>query len=313
MLTYSWYQWILFFFIYCFFGWIIESTYVSLQKRHFVNRGFLRLPMIPLYGTGAVMMLWVSIPVRDNLILVYISGVIAATALEYITGWCMERLFKMKYWDYSNQKFQLHGYICLGTSLSWGLLTILLTEVIHEPIEHLVLSIPAWAALPVVVVIGAMFITDTIQSVKAALDLGKTLETMTRIREEVEEIQLLLEELITATQLRKEEILEQAELRKAEFQEQAELWAAERKEQVLLRKTVLQKEISQRLEDEFPELTERLAALSERRRALSEKLGVYRAGLIRRNPTASSARFNEALKELKEYLEELKNSKDSEK
>ena len=79
------------------------------------------------------MMLWVSIPVRDSLPLVYLSGVIAATALEYVTGWCMERLFQMKYWDYSNQKFQLHGYICLGTSLSWGLLTIFLTEIIHEP------------------------------------------------------------------------------------------------------------------------------------------------------------------------------------
>ena len=82
MYSYNEWQWILFFFCYCFFGWIFESSYVSLRKRHLVNRGFLRLPMLPLYGTGAVMMLFVSLPVKDNLILVYFSGVIAATLLD---------------------------------------------------------------------------------------------------------------------------------------------------------------------------------------------------------------------------------------
>ena len=82
MYTYTWYQWLTFFYLYCFFGWIFESTYVSLKQKRFVNRGFLRLPMLPLYGSGAVMMLWVSLPFQDSLILTYISGVIGATALE---------------------------------------------------------------------------------------------------------------------------------------------------------------------------------------------------------------------------------------
>lgn len=46
MYTYAWYHWLTFFYVYCFFGWIFESTYVSLKQRHFVNRGFLRLPML---------------------------------------------------------------------------------------------------------------------------------------------------------------------------------------------------------------------------------------------------------------------------
>ena len=135
MYSYEWYQWLAFFYIYCFFGWIFESAYVSFLKKRFVNRGFLHLPLLPLYGTGAVMMLWVSLPVKDNLFLVYAAGVIAATILEYVTGWGMEKLFKVKYWDYSDQRFQLNGYICLSSSIAWGFLTILLTEVIHRPIE----------------------------------------------------------------------------------------------------------------------------------------------------------------------------------
>ena len=121
MYTYTWYQWLAFFYVYCFLGWIFESTYVSLKQKRLVNRGFLRLPMLPL---------------------VYISGFIAATALEYVTGAVMERLFKVRYWDYSSQPFQLHGYICLSSSIAWGFLTILMTDVIHEPIARTVLAVP---------------------------------------------------------------------------------------------------------------------------------------------------------------------------
>ena len=78
--SYSAPQWLLVFFLYCVLGWCFETTVVSVKQRHFVNRGFLRLPMLPLYGTGAVMMLWVSLPVKNNLFLVYCSGVVAAIA-----------------------------------------------------------------------------------------------------------------------------------------------------------------------------------------------------------------------------------------
>lgn len=190
MYTYTWYQWLAFFYLYCFFGWIFESTYVSLKKKEFVNRGFLRLPMLPLYGSGAVMMLWVSLPVHDNLLLVYISGFIAATALEYVTGAVMERLFKVRYWDYSNQPFQLNGYICLSSSIAWGFLTIFMTDVIHEPIA------------------------------RAVLALGHTLEAMTKLKADIETLQshieLLREEAIERGALTREKTAEKLAAAQAE-------------------------------------------------------------------------------------------------
>ncbi len=190
MYTYPWYHWITFFFTYSFFGWIFESAYVSLLQHRFVNRGFLRMPLLPLYGTGAVMMLWLSLPVKDNVVLVYFAGVIGATVLEYVTGYVMERLFKMKYWDYSNQPFNLNGYICLSSSVAWGFLTIFLTEVIHQPIAALVLSLKPWVEFPIIAVVGAMFAADTVVSVKEALDLGKALEAMTKMKAELDELQV---------------------------------------------------------------------------------------------------------------------------
>jgi len=200
MYTYTWYQWLAFFYLYCFFGWIFESTYVSLKKKKFVNRGFLRLPMLPLYGSGAVMMLWVSLPVHDNLLLVYISGFIAATALEYVTGAVMERLFKVRYWDYSNQPFQLNGYICLSSSIAWGFLTIFMTDVIHEPIARAVLAVSPVVLITCDFVISVLFTADIYESTKAALALGHTLEAMTKLKADIETLQshieLLREEAI---------------------------------------------------------------------------------------------------------------------
>ena len=188
MYTYAWYHWLTFFYIYCFCGWVFESTYVSLKQHHFVNRGFLRLPMLPLYGTGAVMMLWVSLPVKNNLFLVYCSGVVAATLLEYVTGYVMERLFKVRYWDYTKQPFNLHGYICLTSSIAWGFFSDLLIYVIHPPIDKLLHKLPALLVNPLAAVIAVLFIMDTVKSTKAAIDLR---EVLTKLTEENAELRRL--------------------------------------------------------------------------------------------------------------------------
>ena len=210
MYTYPWYHWITFFYIYCFFGWIFESTYVSLKSRRFVNRGFLRLPMLPLYGTGAVMMLWFSLPVKDNIFLVYLAGIVAATILEYITGYVMERLFKMKYWDYSNQPFNLHGYICLSSSIAWGFLTIFLTDVIHKPIANAVLEMNPIAEFAFIGIVSVLFVSDSIKSTKEALDLGRALEAMTKMKAELEEMQVQLALLKAETSQRVADFKEDA-------------------------------------------------------------------------------------------------------
>ena len=112
MLGYTWIQWAFFFFFYSFFGWCFESAYVSLKQKRLVNRGFIHGPFLPLYGTGGVMMLVVSSPFRDNLLLTFVAGCIGATVLEYVTGVAMEALFKVRYWDYSHKKLNFQGQIC---------------------------------------------------------------------------------------------------------------------------------------------------------------------------------------------------------
>lgn len=292
MFTYNWYQWLAFFYLYCFLGWIFESTYVSLKVKRFVNRGFLRLPMLPLYGSGAVMMLWVSLPVRNHLFLVYIFGVIAATALEYVTGCMMEQLFKMRYWDYSKQKFQIHGYICLSSSIAWGFLTILMTEVIHEPIAAVVLGLNQNILILCVLAVTILFIGDACESTREALALGKSLEAMTRLKAEMEELQSHMAAL-------KEEAAEHVS---AVREETSKILSA-MKEETAERLNAVRENTHEKLSM----LTEQLDEIREKRRNILPKNGFrrfYHKSLLKGNPGAVSKRFSSALAELREQLKD---------
>ncbi len=201
MYPYSLSQWLFLFYFYCFLGWCVESTHVSIRQKppHWVNRGFMRGPFLPLYGSGAIMMLVVSAPFQHNLFLTYVAGCIGATILEYITGVTMEALFKVRYWDYSNQPFNFQGHICLGTTLAWGGLTILMTRIIHKPIEGLLYMIP-FNLLSVVVFILTVFIAaDFALSFRAALDIRDILLTMEKVKEEMAHMQKRLDVIAAVT------------------------------------------------------------------------------------------------------------------
>lgn len=189
-------QWLLFFFIYCFFGWIWESCYVSVKKRKWVNRGFLHGPLIPIYGFGAVTVLLVVIPVREHLVLVYFLGMAAATVLEYVTGAAMEKLFKVRYWDYSEKPMNLHGYICLISSLAWGAFSVLLIHVIHMPVERLVLGMELGTAEILAFFITVMFAADATQSFNEAMDLREMIEKLTESSQELRRIQKRMDVII---------------------------------------------------------------------------------------------------------------------
>ena len=188
MYVYTLGQWLLFFYLYCFLGWVWESCYVSLKQRRWVNRGFLRGPLLPIYGFGAVLILWATLPVRQSLPLIFLLGMLTATALEYVTGAAMEALFKVRYWDYSHQPCNLHGYICLTSSLAWGAFSILLVKVLHPPLEDLVLWLPAFLTDALACVLTVCTTVDTVRSFQAAMDLR---EVLTKLTEENENLRRL--------------------------------------------------------------------------------------------------------------------------
>ncbi len=304
-MNYSIQQWLLFFYIYCFFGWCFESAYVSLRKRRFVNRGFLHSPMLPIYGSGAVVMLLVTLRLREHVVWMFLAGMAGATLLELAVGLAMEAIFKVKYWDYSNQKFQYKGVICLSSSLCWGLFTVLLNRYIHRPVEEFVLGLSQVTVLVAVIVVSVVFVCDTVVSVKVALGIRDMLDARARLKKEFGEV---AEQLSGRFESLRETWTESFGDKLTEFGKSP---AVERlnvlADAVNERLNALSKTAGEREQEDIRVLSglrERLKALKREDESQTEKMDYLKLRMFRRNPTATSRKFREEFSQVRE--EQLK-------
>ena len=305
MQQYTLIQWLFFFYFYCFFGWIFESTYVSAKSRKFVNRGFMRGPFLPIYGSGAIMMLVVSMPFQDNILLTYIAGCIGATALELATGVIMEALFKVRYWDYSSQKFNYKGHICLSPTIAWGFLTILMTGFVHRGVEKVILTIPYMAVTVITMAVTVYIIIDFTLSFKAAMDLRDILIGLEKAKEEMERIQKRLDVIIAVVNDERETYRQERNMRIDELMENIEGTFSSLKERIKVSPSDFMEEVR----EEIAELRSRYSIEKEHRRQFRRLKDFYQRSIIKGNPTMYSKRFGEALEELKKAAQERRKNK----
>ncbi len=298
MIQYKAFQWLFFFYFYCFFGWCFESTYVSFKSRKLVNRGFMRGPFLPLYGSGAIMMLIVSMPFQDNVILTYLAGVAGATVLEYITGVTMEALFKVRYWDYSNQRFNFQGHICLSSSIAWGFLTILMTRIVHRPVEQFVMSIPGNVLFPLTMLLTVYIVVDFTLSFKAAIELRDLLVKMQKVKDEVERLQRRLDVIIAFSNAEKEQRRQESELSLAELSMGVKQRFASLKESI----QNMPSAYGEGIREEIAELRGRFSHYIDTQKGFREMLGFYKRDMILNNPTMASVKFRNVLEELKRIV-----------
>ena len=302
MVHYTVVHWLFFFYIYCFLGWCFESTFVSAKSHKWVNRGFMRGPFLPLYGSGAMMMYVVSLPFQDNIVLTYIAGVIGATALEYVTGVVMETLFKVRYWDYSSKPFNFQGHICLRSSIAWGFLTILMTRVIHKPIERLVMSIPLNVLSYVTIAVTVYMVADFTLSFKAALDLRDIMVKMERIKEEMVRMQRRLDVIVAFSNEEKEQKRQEREVRIGELAAGLEQRFASLKESIQSKPSAY----GESVREEIAELRAKYNLYMENRSHYRDMLDFYKRDMIRNNPSMVSNKFKDALEELKNAVSNRK-------
>ena len=129
---------ILYFFVYATMGWCMETVYCSIKERRLVPRGFLYGPLCPIYGVGVLMMICWFQPLMDRPALFYVTATVCMSAWEYFVGWFLETTTHIKYWDYSDEKFNIKGRICLWVCLTWGVLSFLVLYFIHPRVAELV-------------------------------------------------------------------------------------------------------------------------------------------------------------------------------
>lgn len=179
-------QLILFFFFYSFVGWVMETCYCSVLARKYVARGFLYGPICPIYGVGVLLMILFFKPLTGNPILFYITAVVVMSAWEYFVGWLLETTTHVKYWDYSNVRFNLQGRICLPISLTWGVLSYIVIYWIHPRTESLFAGIAPWLSHVLCGAAIGVLISDATLTIRELALVAKFTRSLERISDELQ-------------------------------------------------------------------------------------------------------------------------------
>lgn len=274
------YYFILYFFVYGFLGWCTEVGFAACKEKKFVNRGFLNGPICPIYGIGVGIVVQFLTPYKGNLILLYVTSVVFVTALEWVTGFILERVFHNKWWDYSKMPLNLNGYVCLLFSLIWGVACVLIVDFIH-PLIHKVLSwIPFSVGIVLIIVLGIAVFVDVYVTASTILKMNRHLEKMKEIAIELHRISDELGESIY------QEIVEMLERRdewKEKMQEASD-------------------GVKGKIQGVSDEAMEKIADLKKKYKEVGGKGIRVSRRLLKAFPRIESKKYREAMEDLKQYL-----------
>ena len=155
------------FIIYAFIGWILEIIYTYIRTKKVINRGFLIGPYCPIYGMGCILITLLLKKYYDAPIVLAIMSMIICSILEYLTSYAMEKVFKARWWDYRDRKFNINGRICLETLVPFGIGALVIMFVVNPFIVNLLNIIPDIIIYILFISIFVMFVLDIIISFNA--------------------------------------------------------------------------------------------------------------------------------------------------
>ena len=227
------YRFLWIFFIYAFLGWCTEVSYAALVTGKFVNRGFLNGPVCPVYGFGVVTVLACLTPLSENLLILFVGSVILTSILEGFTGFALEKLFHQRWWDYSEQPFNLGGYVCLRFSIAWGLACVFVVRLLHPTILGLIGFIPHFVGIVLLGVLGTVMAVDLAATVATVIKLNRRLaqidELAAKIKEASNEFGENLADKVLDAVERTNEWKEEQDERRDQVRLQLEEWRADMK------------------------------------------------------------------------------------
>ena len=222
---FSLYHILAFFLIYSCLGWCVEVVYAAATTGQLVNRGFLNGPVCPIYGFGMILVLFFLTPLEDNLLLLYLGGVILPSALELVGGWALYKLYRTRWWDYTDKPFNIGGYVCLEFSLMWGVGAIVMVKAIHPTIAALVNIIPPLVGFVLMCLLYAVYAADVVATAIAASDLARELDALEKVADSMHAVSDAMTEILGTTALDMDQKMDESRL-------QLKLAAAEARDNV---------------------------------------------------------------------------------
>jgi len=187
-------KYFLLFMIYSFFGWVMEMIVCSIYDKKVVNRGFLIGPYCPIYGCGCILIISLLFKYRSDPITLVIMAILICGLLEYFTSYMMEKLFKARWWDYSNKRFNINGRICLETLVAFGALALLLTYIINPFFVGIIDGFSNVLLIVLAMILLVIFIVDMSISLKVISGFKKVARSVNK--DNTEEITKKVKELL---------------------------------------------------------------------------------------------------------------------
>ena len=209
---FSLYQILAFFLIYSCLGWCLEVIYAAVSTGQLVNRGFLNGPVCPIYGFGMIIVLFTLSPLADNLLLLYIGGVILPSVLELVGGWALYKLYHTRWWDYSDFPFNIGGYICLEFSLLWGVGTIVVMKAVHPVIAGFVEMVPQMVGFVLMCILYACYAADVVVTAFAASDLARELDALEKVADSMHAVSDAMTEILGTTAMDMDQKMDESRL-----------------------------------------------------------------------------------------------------
>ncbi len=162
------YLYFIYFLIFSFVGWLLETCFSFYSLGHFTKRGFLFGPLCPIYGWGALMLIIFFSTYKKHNLKLFVYAAILFTVFEYVVSYGMEALFSLKWWDYTSEFMNLNGRVSIFYSFAWGIIAILFVNFIYpffkKKINIVLSKIPYRIQVISVYVLFAVFVTDTVLS-----------------------------------------------------------------------------------------------------------------------------------------------------
>jgi len=286
------YRLIWIFFIYAFLGWCTEVAYAALITGKFVNRGFLDGPVCPIYGFGVVIVLACLTPLKDNLPALFLGSVLLTSALEWFTGLVLEKIFHQRWWDYSDEPFNLGGYVCLRFSIAWGFACLFVVEMLHPTVLFVIRVIPR----PLGLVLLCVF------AVGMAVDLAATVQTIAKLNRRLSRIDELASKIKEASNDFGEDladkVLDAAEMG-ADLRRDLDAW----KDEAVLRAGEDAAERREKWEERLTALRQKLEDWKDNVQELLDKESFGQSRLMRAFPRLRSTDHRAAGERLRRYWE----------
>lgn len=202
------YIYFFYFIVYSFLGWGCETIYCTIIDKKYVNRGFLKGPFCPIYGTGALIVITILAPVSDNIMLVFFFGMVLTSILEYFTGFLLEVIFNLKWWDYSNYRFNIKGRVCLLNSILFGFLSVITVNFIDPIMVKLIQRIQTNTTIFICSTLAIVFVMDAIITGYNILQLSEKLQEINVLYRELKEKSEIYKDIVHKNIEKLDELIE---------------------------------------------------------------------------------------------------------